>query len=105
MSKGPFSPLPASAELISASGTSAAATLSPYEADTVCLTVIAAATGVRMHIRTGLTSPTATTDDFCLPLVVGAVHYIAKPINHPYVAVILNAGTATISVTPGHGGL
>ena len=101
----PFSPLPASAELISASGTSAAATLSPYEADTICIAVIAAATGVRMHIRTGVTSPTATADDLCLPLVVGAVHYISKPINHAFVAVILNAGTATIAVTPGQGGL
>lgn len=101
----PFSPLDASAELISASGTSASATLSPFRASTVCLTVIAAATGVRMHIKMGTGTTTATANDFCLPLVVGAVHYIAKPQEYETVAVILNAGTATISVTPGDGGL
>lgn len=101
----PFSPLPASAELVSASTTSASATLAPYDADTICITVIAAATGVRMHIRTGTGTQTAVADDFCLPLVVGAVHYMCKARNHETVAFLLNAGTATISVTPGFGGL
>lgn len=101
----PFSPLNQATELISASGTTASATLSPFRASTVCLAVIAAATGVRMHIKMGSGATSATADDFCLPLVVGAVHYIAKPQEFNTVAVILNAGTATIAVTPGDGGL
>lgn len=97
----PFLPLPAAAELISASGTSASATLSPYESDFIMIAVIAAATGVRMHIRTSQGASTATTNDFCLPLVVGQTYQISKAREHDTVSMILNAGTATIAVTPG----
>ena len=70
--------------------------------DVLRLVITVVATGVVIFVRTGKGATTATSADIPIPAVI-VTYLIGIPRAHDTVALIANAGTATVYATKGEG--
>jgi hypothetical protein len=103
MSIHAFSPISGGTKSISVTTTSGGVALNAAGSDAfqLRLSVVNAATGFGVHVKTGVSAATATTAD--LYVRNGESVVISKPKDHAFVAARTDAGTATLFITPGDG--
>jgi len=89
---------------ISVSGTTASATWADTDnaGDVLRLVITVVATAVVIFVRMGKGATTATSVDIPIPAVIGT-YLIGVPRGTDTVALIANAGTATVYATKGEG--